>query len=103
MEKFNRSIPYLKALHKSPRRKSYLNKCPQFVLDDICEILYNVLKGNIDIEEKHANSIAKIKKKLTHFMRKRKHKSRTKYIENQNGGFLGIAIPLIANAIGALL
>ena len=73
------------------------------MLDDICEILYNVYKGNIDIEEKHVHSIGKIKSKLCHFMRKRKHKSRTKYIENQNGGFLGIAIPLIANAIGALL
>ena len=103
MNRFQRSIPYFQILCQTNRRKLYLKDCPKFVIDDICKILYNILQGNAEIDKKQVKQINKVKHKLKQFMRKRKHPSRRKFIKNQNGGFLGAIIPIIASAIGALL
>ena len=103
MNRFNRSLPYFQILCKTKQRKLYLKQCPNFVIDDICEILFNILQGNATIDKKQEKQIKKLKTKLKQFMRKRKHPSRTKFIQNQDGGFLSAIIPIVASAIGALL
>ena len=103
MNRFSRSLPHFQILCKTRQRKSYLKECPNYVIDDICEILYNVLQGKAAVDTKEANKINKMKTKLKQFMRKRKHPSRRKFVQNQDGGFLGAIIPIVASAIGALL
>ena len=103
MNRFRRSIPYFQILCKTKQRKSYLKECPNFVIDDICEILFNVLQGNGSIDKHQVKNINKMKMKLKQFMRKRKHPSRTKFIQNQGGGFLSAIISIVPSAIGALL
>ena len=95
MDRFNRSIPYFKILCQTKKRKSYLKNCPEYVVDDMCEILYNVLQGKAEIDKSQLKYVNKVKNKLNQFIRKRKHPSRRKFVENQDGGFL--------SAIGALL
>ena len=49
--KFNRSMPYFTALVKTlkDKRMNVLQSFPKFVVDDLIEIIYNVVLGNVDI------------------------------------------------------
>ena len=50
--KFERSVPYFQVLLKvTPKtRLNFLKSCPEFVCDDLMEILYNVVFGRIPVK-----------------------------------------------------
>ncbi len=101
MYKFKRSVPYFRSLIKSSKRMQFLKECPRFVIDDICEILYNVLKGNVTVSQKFGQVVQKHNKKMGDFIGLKKHSARKTFLRKQHGGFLGALIPLIAGVIGA--
>jgi hypothetical protein len=94
--RFQRSIPFFNSLLKSSvnKRIEILQAFPNFVVDDLIEILYNVVLGNVDVS-KHKKRLVKHKKVLLNIINLKNKKSRRGIIYNQSGGFLGALIPLI--------
>jgi len=103
--KYSRVIPFVKVLDKS---KSYVNKTeilknfPEFVTNDIIEILYNILVGKLHIKSCHKKTLAKHKTKMPEFANLSSLKKRRNFIYEQKGGFLGAILPAIISVLGNL-
>jgi hypothetical protein len=103
---FSRTVPFLKILHKSKPRVNkieLLKKFPDFVINDIIELLYNILIGNVNIKPNQKKALAKHKKTVYKFASLPSLKSRRNFIYKQKGGFLTAILPIIASLIGGLV
>jgi len=98
--KFNRSIPFFETLLKSPigSRQGILNAFPQFVVDDLTEILYNIVLGNVDIGSRKQN-LKKHKKNLLDLLNTKTKLGRRRLIYRQKGGFIGALIPIVLSIL----
>ena len=107
--KFARSVPYFKVLLKvNPKtRLNFLKSCPEFVCDDLMEILYNVVFGRIPVKGKRMKLLKKHEKRLLDVVntknKKRMRRIMSKWNDKQSGGFLGAILPIALSAIGTLL
>ena len=90
--RLQRSLPFLKVLLNSPtnRRRAILQKFPRFVIDDIAEILYNIVVGNVKLRRKFRWAIQRYKKpllKLVQVARNKKlRRNLLNYKQQQGGG-----------------
>jgi hypothetical protein len=101
----NRSLPYIKILAKSDRsvnKKEVLHNFPPFVINDIVEILYNIITGQIEIGSKHKKCLKPYKKPLLKLVNTPKT-SRNHFVYKQKGGFIGAVLPIIASLIGGIV
>jgi len=100
-----RSLPYIQVLIKSRsnvNKKEVLCKFPQFVIDDIVEILYNILTGKLKIESKALTRLMPYKKPIVKLVNT-PSKNRKPFVYKQTGGFIGAVLPVIASLIGGLV
>lgn len=102
--KFDRSIPFFETLLKSPigSRQGILNAFPQFVIDDLTEILYNIVLGNVDIGTRKQN-LKKHKKSLLDLLNTKSKLGRRRIIYRQKGGFIGAIIPIVLGALAKMI
>ena len=103
--KYSRALPFVKVLDKSkPRvnKSDILKKFPEYVTDDIVEILHNILIGKLKIKPCQKKILAKKKKKMHEFANLPSLKKRRNFIYKQKGGFLGAILPVIASVLGSL-
>jgi len=103
---FSRSIPYLKILSKTPRsvnKGELLRKFPNFVTNDLVEILYNIIRGNLPTKKKTRQVLSKHERALLHLVNLPNKTKRQSYVYKQSGGFLGTVIPIVAALTGGLL
>ena len=103
--KYSRALPFVKVLDKSkPRvnKSDILKKFPEYVTDDIVEILHNILIGKLKIKPNQKKILAKNKKKMHEFANLPSLKKRRDFIYKQKGGFLGAILPVIASVLGSL-
>lgn len=105
----NRSIPYIKFLVRSANksRKNYnrsdlLRKFPKHVTDDIIEILYNIVMGNLPSSKRNVTKLKAYEKPLLHLINLPSKRNRRSYIYKQRGGFISTLIPIIASLVGAI-
>lgn len=103
--KLSQSTPFFQALIKAPSntRNRILKTLPQFVVDDICEILFNVIGGKIKLDKKKLNILNKHKNALLKLKNTKSKIGRRKLIYNQKGGFIGALLPVIASIIGGIV
>jgi hypothetical protein len=102
---FKRSLPFLKILHNSQPRANkieLMKKFPEFVLDDMVELLYNVLIGSVKIKPTQKESLKRHKRKMYQFADLPTKKDRRDFIYKQKGGFLTAILPIIASLLGGL-
>ena len=95
----------LNAINKDKHNKQKCNR----IIDEggmelvycICDCVFNVLQGNIPVNEEEKNRL----KRHRHFLRKLVNE-KTSYKEKkrliQRGGFLGALIPILAGLVGKL-
>ena len=103
--KYSRALPFVKILDKSkPRvnKSDILKKFPEYVTDDIVEILHNILIGKLNVKPNQKKVLAKNKKKMHEFANLPSLKKRRNFIYKQKGGFLGAILPVIASVLGSL-
>lgn len=106
MRRFSRSIPYIKILIKSKPRVNKLDllkKFPEFVANDIVEILTNVMKGKIRTTPTQRKKLRKYRQKLTSLARTGPLKKRRNFVYKQKGGFIATVLPVIATLLGTTL
>ena len=105
-KKFSRSIPYIKIIIKSkPRvnKADLLKKFPDFVTNDIVEILNNVMKGKIRIPPRQRDKLRKHRGKLVSLVEANSLRKRRNIIYKQRGGFIATVLPLVATLISTTL
>jgi hypothetical protein len=88
------------------KRLQILKKFPDYVVNDIIEILLNVVSGNIEISKHLQKSLRRQKRPLLQLMKDGKKaniKKRRSMVYKQNGGFLGAVIPVLASVISAIV
>lgn len=103
---FRRTLPFLKILQKSKPRVNkidLLKKFPEFVTNDIVELLHNVLVGNVKIHASQKKKLAKHRRAMHTFANLGNLKKRRSFIYKQKGGFLMTILPLLASILGKIL
>ena len=103
--KYSRALPFVRVLDKSkPRvnKSEILKKFPDYVTDDLVEILHNILIGKLNVKPSQKKILAKNKKKMHEFANLPSLKKRRDFIYKQKGGFLGAILPVIASVLGSL-
>jgi hypothetical protein len=102
--KFDKSIPFFNVLLKAPvgTRHGILNSFPQFVIDDLVEILYNIVLGNIDLGSRKKN-LKKYKKPLLDILNTKSKLGRRRIVYRQKGGFIGSLIPIVLSVLANTL
>ena len=102
----NRSIPYIKILVKSKGRKinqlDLLHRFPEYVVDDISEILRNLVLGSLPLKGTQMKTLKRFKTPLLKLTNLEK-KKRRKFIYKQKGGFIGAILPIVASLIGGIV
>lgn len=98
--KLQKSLPYFKILlkTKSSKRKSALKSFPSYVLDDLIEILFNVVKGNCNITQRQLKTLKRYKTPLLQLANSKSKGKRRQII--QQGGILPALIPILT-AVGS--
>jgi hypothetical protein len=100
--KLERSLPYFNALLKaaSNKRISVLQSFPQFVIDDLLEVLMNVVMGRVDVSKGKKALLTKHKKLLLDIANTKSRPRMRNIIIHQKGkGFLPALIPLVMSII----
>jgi hypothetical protein len=103
--KYSRALPFVKVLDKSKpsvNKSAILKNFPDYVTDDIVEILHNILIGKLSVKPSQKKLLAKNKKKMHEFANLQSLKKRRNFIYKQKGGFLGAILPVIASVLGNL-
>ena len=102
--RFKRSQPFFIALLKAPasHKRNMLRSFPQFVVDDLLEILYNVVVGHVDIGSGKRN-LLKYRKRLIGLANARSKRLKREVMYQQDGGFLGAILPLVMSVLGGFL
>lgn len=97
---------FLRALHflKPKFRKALLKACDEKEINFICECIFNVLKGNILLEEKQKSKLNKHKKILRKLISKGNNKFRKNIIIQKGGAFLPIILgTILSTLLGSLV
>lgn len=107
--RLRRTLPYIRYLLKFKNNRVRVNELatfPPFVINDIIDALYNILRGNCKLTCKHRNIIMYNKAPLSNLMsheRKFIKKRAQQQIYKQKGGFIGAILPVIASILGGLV
>lgn len=105
MNKFNRSLPYFKALTLADksRKIAILQAFPQFVVDDLMEIILNVVRGTTKLPGGKLNILRKHKKSLLDLVNTKNKRLMRRVMYKQNGKFLGAIVPIILSTLGSII
>lgn len=105
--RLNTNLPALKNLYKSTpaRRKIILRKASSDLILSICELAFNLLRGNIPLTARQYQVLKRQKKWIKLFANKRASVATKRKVINQNGGFLlpllSVAVPFITSLIAS--
>ena len=80
-----------------------MKQFPDFVTNDIVEILYNLIKGVIPMKQLHVTKLRKFQKQLLTLTNLPNPKGRQTYVYKQKGNFIGALLPIIASLIGGIV
>lgn len=85
-------------IHASPKeRKALLKACENSRIRSVCEIAYNVLRGNIPLSDGRKRQLRKHKQTLRRLIKRGEcWAKKRRYLVQRGGGFL---LPLLLSAV----
>ncbi|CAF1108807.1 unnamed protein product [Brachionus calyciflorus] len=103
-EKISQNFDYLKILAKCDKKmiNSILNGANKDLIHSLCECIYNILKGNVELTERNKTQLIKHKNSLRKLLTKNSIKEKKK-IPIQKGGFLQILLPSVISGLATIL
>ena len=105
IRKLKRTAPYITLLRSTPdnQKRKRIKMLPSFVIDDMVEILYNILYGNVTVKNPaHRKALMKHRNKLTKIVMSHKNKGmRRKLFQQQSGGMIASILPVLAGILAA--
>lgn len=90
------------AFSKTRYKKAILNKADKKLILSICDIIFNVLSGNVDIDQDTKNKLKKHKFFLRSLITKSSLKNKRKILEQKGGNILGIILPLLLSTLSTI-
>ncbi|CAF1104641.1 unnamed protein product [Brachionus calyciflorus] len=82
-------------------RNSILNGANKDLIHSLCECIYNILRGNVELTESDKTQLIKCKNSLRKFLTKNSIKEKKKILI-QKGGFLQILLPAVISGLARI-
>lgn len=103
MERIKKNHNFLKILSLSDKKlqNQIIDKSNKDQIYCLCEIVLNLLKGNINLSNQELKKLGKYKNSFRKLIRKSNIRQKKKVI--QSGGFLSVLIPSIISALSPIL
>ena len=103
-EKFHYYLLALAKAHTAEQRRRLIIAADPQIIELICEIAFNLIRGNIEVTEHQMKQLSPHRAILRKLVKKNISLQRKKHIlANQRGGFLPFLIPIISSLAGGLL
>ncbi len=83
-------------------RKAILNNADKQLVDAICQCIFNMLSGNIELSPTQKTALLKYRHTMRKLVEKSSLKNKKKILV-QNGGFLQFLIPAIITGISSII
>ena len=83
-------------------KKAILQKADKKFVLSICDIIFNLLRGNVSISDKEKNELQKHKSFLRKFVKKSTFEEKKKVIAQKGTGVLSIILPAVLATISNL-
>ena len=90
------------AFSKTRYKKAILNKADKKMIVSICDIIFNILNGNVNIDIDTKNKLKKHKFLLRSLIEKSTIKHKRKILEQKGGNVLGIILPILLSTLSAI-
>jgi len=87
---------------KTCMRKAIINKSDKKLVNSICEMVFNLINGNLNINNSDFQKLKKYKTSLRKLVKKSNLASKKKILV-QNGGFLQFLIPAVITGISEIV
>ena len=87
---------------KTCMRKAIINKSDKKLVNSICEMVFNLINGNLNINSSDFQKLKKHKTSLRKLVKKSNLASKKKILV-QNGGFLQFLIPAVITGISEIV
>ena len=100
--KHKNCLLYLSSLKNKKSREGVLHNCQKSVIEAICDSIFNILNGNIEIDENIKRKLYLAKATLRKLIQVSSIDTKKKIIA-QRGGFLQLLIPTVIEAITLLI
>jgi len=98
----NKELFFAIAKCKVCMRKAILNKSDKKLVKAICEMVFNLIYGNLDINSSDFQKLKKYKSYLRKLIKKSNLKTKKKILV-QHGGFLQFLIPAVITGISEIV
>jgi hypothetical protein len=95
-------IPLLEQLAHKRHQKQLIKNAEFHLMTALCDLVHNVLQGNINITEKDRKKLIKYKNQLRHMCKHSTLEHKKKYLL-QKGGFLQYIIPAAIAGISSII
>ena len=102
LEDIKEQFELIKLLSNKKYRKPIIAHADKKLVKAICEIIYNVLKNNINLSPTYKSKLQKYKKALRCMCEKSSLKNK-KTILKQRGGFLQFLIPAVVGGLSEII
>jgi hypothetical protein len=83
-------------------RRSIIQNAPQDLINALCECIYNLLKGNVNLNESEKQKLSSYKKAMRKILNRISLKERKKILI-QKGGFLEILLPSVISGLASII
>ena len=91
------------AYSKDKYKKAILEKADKNLILAICDIIYNILNGNVYIDTVTKDKLKKHKFLLRKIIQKSPLSKKKKYLQQKGGNILSLIIPTIISTVASLL
>ena len=104
LENIKRQTNMLELISRSKvkLRKAILTNADKDLVEAICHLVFNLLKGNIHLSEKEKQKLSNYRKTLRNLVKKSSFKEKKKILV-QKGGFLEYLIPAAIGGISSII
>ena len=92
----------LKKLADPKIRNHVIKNADEDLMTAICDVVFNVLHGRINISDKDRKKLLKYKKSMRFLCKKSTLDHKKKYLK-QKGGFLQFLIPAVVSGIASII
>ena len=100
----NNQADILKTLANSHTKyqQAIISKADKNLVLAICDIIYNILYGNVKIDSETKNKLQKHKLFIRRVIKKSSLKKKKKILQQKGGNILSIVLPTLISAIASL-
>lgn len=90
------------AYSKTRYKKAIISNADKNLIIAICDIIFNILNGNVNIDTDTKSKLLKHKLFLRRLIKKSSIKQKKKYLQQRGGNILAFVLPTLLSAIASI-